>query len=155
MKIFENKIDKISNDKEWAGDLAISALCLMLNLKINLYVKDNYNYKPYFSFEGSSKPNDAIDLLFVNNNHFNVLYKKNHIFKLQNNKEEENNIIFNKDLNNDNKNIDINKNKDINLSSDNKILTDNNNEKKPDNDNTDIKIFLKSIYNKYPEEKKL
>ncbi len=76
MKILENKIDKIRNDKEWAGDLAISALCLMLNLKINLYVKDNYNYKLYFSFEGSSKPNGTIGLLFVNNNNFNVLYKK-------------------------------------------------------------------------------
>ena len=141
VKILENKIDKIRNDKEWAGDLAISALCLMLNLKINLYVKDNYNYKLYFSFEGSSKPNDTIDLLFVNSNHF----------KEENN----NNIIFNKDLNNDNKNTDINKNKDINVSSDNKILTYNNNEKKPDNDNTEIKIFLKSIYNKYPEEKQI
>ena len=48
----------------------------MLNLKINLYVKDNYNYKIYYSFEGSSKTNHSIDLLFVNNNHFNVLYKK-------------------------------------------------------------------------------
>ena len=76
VKILENKIDKIRNDKEWAGDLAISALCLMLNLKINLYVKDNYNYKLYFSFEGSSKPNGTIGLLFVNNNNFNVLYKK-------------------------------------------------------------------------------
>lgn len=76
MKIFEKKEIKSVTDKEWAGDLAISALCLMLNLKKKLYVKDNYNYKMYFSFEGSSKPNDTIDLLFVNNNHFMFYIEK-------------------------------------------------------------------------------
>lgn len=51
--------------------------------------------------------------------------------------------------------MDINKSKNINVSSDNKILSDNNNEKNPNNDIKDIKIFLKSIYNKYPEESKI
>lgn len=40
------KIVKIKIVGEWAGDLEISATCLMLNINIYLYIKDNFYYSP-------------------------------------------------------------------------------------------------------------
>lgn len=54
---------------------------IMLNAKITLYIKDNFYYKKYFEFVGVEEPTDYIDLIFKSSNHFDILYKKNHIFK--------------------------------------------------------------------------
>ena len=64
--------------------MEISGICLMLNIKINLYIKDDMYYKPYFKFEGSEYPTESIDILYVNSNHFNLLFKRNKVFKLNN-----------------------------------------------------------------------
>ena len=63
------KIEKIKIEGEWAGDLEISATCVMLNINIYLYIKDNFYYSPYFKFEVVQNPTDIIDLLFVDLNH--------------------------------------------------------------------------------------
>ena len=64
--------------------MEISGICLMLNIKINLYIKDDMYYKPYFKFEGSEFPTESIDILYVNSNHFNLLFKRNNLVKLNN-----------------------------------------------------------------------
>ena len=78
------KIEKIKKEGQWAGDLEISATCVMLNINIYLYIKDNFYYSPYFKFEVVQNPTDIIEILFVDSNHFNLLYKKNHIFNIPN-----------------------------------------------------------------------
>ena len=84
MNILNKKIEKIKEVKEWAGDLEISGICIMLNINIILYNKDDMLYKQYFKFEGSNDPNECIDMLYVNLNNFNLLFKKNKVFKLNN-----------------------------------------------------------------------
>ena len=48
---YEEKIEKLNTlienikvPKEWAGDLEIPAMSIMLNVKITLYIKDNFYY---------------------------------------------------------------------------------------------------------------
>ena len=40
-------IDNINTDTEWAGDLEISGMSVMLNINIILYIKEDLNYKYY------------------------------------------------------------------------------------------------------------
>ena len=82
--ILNKKIENIKEVKEWAGDMEISGMCLMLNININMYIKDDIYYKPYFKFEGSEFPTERIDTLYVNSNHFNFLFKRNKLVKLNN-----------------------------------------------------------------------
>jgi len=84
LNILNKKIENIKEVKEWAGDMEISDMCLMLNININLYIKDDMYYKPYFKFKGSEYPIESIDILYVNSNHFNLLFKRNKAFKLNN-----------------------------------------------------------------------
>lgn len=74
-------IENINKPKEWAGDLEISAMSIMLNIKITLYIKDNFYYKKYWDFVGVEEPTDYIDLIFKSSNHFDILYNRNYIFK--------------------------------------------------------------------------
>lgn len=88
--------------------MEISVICIILNINITLYIKDDMYYKQYFKFEGSDNPNKCIDMWYVNSNHFNLLFKRNKVFKL-------NNIILEKKYeqfknNNECKNIDNNNN---------------------------------------------
>ena len=53
----------------------------MLNVKITLYIKDNYYYKKYFEFLNEEDPIKEIKLVFEASKHFNLLYDRNHIFK--------------------------------------------------------------------------
>ena len=66
LNILNKKIETIKLVKEWAGDMEISGMSLMLNININLYIKDDMYYKPYFKFEGSENPTDTIDILYAN-----------------------------------------------------------------------------------------
>ena len=49
-----------------AGYLEISAFCVMLNVNINLYIRDYFNYSIYWRFESINKPEDIINLVFIN-----------------------------------------------------------------------------------------
>ena len=70
-------IDNINTDAECAGDSEISGMSVMLNINIILYIKEDLNYKYYYKFEGSDLPNENINILFINNNHFDLLIKNN------------------------------------------------------------------------------
>ena len=72
----------------------------MLNINIYLNKKDNFYYSPYFKFEVVQNPTDFIEILLVDSNHFNLLYKKNHIFNISN----DSNINTN-DKHNNNENL--------------------------------------------------
>ena len=78
------KIKKIKKEGQWDGDLEISATCVIPNINFYLYIKDNFYFSPYFKFEIVQNPTDIIEILFVDSNHFNLLYKKNHIFNIPN-----------------------------------------------------------------------
>lgn len=73
IEILKGKIEIINKPKEWAGDLEISALAFMLNVKIILYIKDNFYYKKYFEFVNEEEPINEIKILFEASNHFNLL----------------------------------------------------------------------------------
>lgn len=48
----------------------------MLYINIYLYIKDDLTYKLYWKFETNEAPTEIINMLFINNNHFELLYKK-------------------------------------------------------------------------------
>lgn len=99
------------------GDLELSGLSIMLNININIFIKSAFAYKRYWKFE-VEHPEEEIDLVYADANHYNLLYKINTKFKLEN-ESEKNNINFKeilqekiikepsikkiKELNNDNK----------------------------------------------------
>jgi len=79
--ILNKKIELIKVPKEWADNLEISSMSILLNIKIILYTQNNYSYQQYFEYKVDKTPSYEIKILFVSSNHFNLLYYKNHIFK--------------------------------------------------------------------------
>jgi len=79
--ILNKKIELIKVPKEWADNLEISSMSILLNIKIILYTQNNYSYQQYFEYKVDKAPSYEIKILFVSSNHFNLLYYKNHIFK--------------------------------------------------------------------------
>ena len=69
-------------------------MCLMLCINIYLYNKEDLTYNLYWKFETNEEPTEIIYMLFINNNHFELLYKKNHIFKYKKNNEDNVNKDF-------------------------------------------------------------
>ena len=76
LKKLNKLIDNINTDAEWGADLEISGMSVILNINITLYIKDDLNYKYYYKFEGSDLPNNNINIIFINNNHFDLLIIK-------------------------------------------------------------------------------
>ena len=74
------EFDYIKNSDSWGSHYTISIACLLFNIDIALYIKDNENnYKQYILFsQNHSVHNRELCILeYHNNNHFNVLYSKN------------------------------------------------------------------------------
>ena len=65
IKELNKLIDNINTDAEWAGDLEISGMSVMLNINITLYIKEDLNYKYYYTFEGNNLTNENINILFI------------------------------------------------------------------------------------------
>ena len=73
------EFDYIKNSNSWGSHYTISISCLMFNIDIALYVKDNDdNYKQYilFSQNNSRYDRELCILEFHNNNHLSILYSK-------------------------------------------------------------------------------
>ena len=73
------EFDYIKNSNSWGSHYTISIACLMFNIDIALYIKDNEdNYKQYilFSQNSSDSQRELCILEFHNNNHFNIIYSK-------------------------------------------------------------------------------
>ena len=118
------------NDGEFAGDLEITTACTLFNCNIKMYILVETGYKLYFSFHQDNIENiPTINILFVNNNHFNLLIPSENSFK-------DKMRLFDKDL-------DIKEVKKIVL--DNKIKYKNKINLKFD------KKMKKKIYVKYPK----
>lgn len=67
---------------EWAGYLEISTAGILFNANIRLYIISNNSYRLYNEFTqdyNESKIVDNINLLFINNNHFNLLIKNEYV----------------------------------------------------------------------------
>lgn len=69
--------ENIKKDKNWAGDYEIQTTSYYLNININIVYKDLNEYKNYSYYKAPSKTEDTINLLYVSNNHFILLYKRN------------------------------------------------------------------------------
>ena len=83
-------IENAKKDKYWAGDLEISTANLIFNAKILIYTLENDKFNIYNEFSNESNSNkikDIIQILFINNNHFNLLIKQEYadIFKVSDN----------------------------------------------------------------------
>lgn len=72
-------------------DLEIYGMCVMLNINIILYIKGDLYYILYFKFQNREIQNENIDILFINNNHFDLLLNKIYKYDLSYISE---NIIF-------------------------------------------------------------
>ena len=109
MKLYAENIKK---DKNWAGDYEIQTTCYYLNININIVYKDIYEYKNYSYYKAPTDTEGTINLLYVSNNHFKLLYKRN----------------TNNDLDNINDNNNIDKFKNIkDFIKNKKLLAFNNN----------------------------
>lgn len=74
-----NYTNNAKQNKVWAGYLEISTAGILFNANIRLYILYNNSYKLYNEFVqdyNSSRSIDNINLLFVNNNHFDILINK-------------------------------------------------------------------------------
>ena len=65
-----------------------------------LYIKDDLYYKLNFNFQGSENPNDNINIIFINNAHYDLLLKRN--FKYDLSIISENQVFENQNNNNNN-----------------------------------------------------
>ena len=72
------EFDYIQNCDSWGSHYTISIACLLFNLDIALYIKDDDdNYKRYILFSQNDGNNHELCILeFENNNHFNIIYSK-------------------------------------------------------------------------------
>ena len=61
----------------------------MLNININIYIKTAFSFKRYWKFE-VEHPEEENDLVYADANHYNLLYKINTKFKLENESEKNN-----------------------------------------------------------------
>ena len=95
VNILSKKIEAIKESSTWTGDLELSGISIMLNININIYIKSAFAYKRYWKFE-VEHPEEEIDLVYADANHYNLLYKINTIFKLE--KESEKNNINIKEI---------------------------------------------------------
>ena len=67
-----------SNEGIYAGDIEIATTCVLLNCNIKMYILKDNGYKLFFEFNNKSNNEnenqniDIINILFINNNHFNL-----------------------------------------------------------------------------------
>ena len=85
--IFNKKREYILNysqnaKKDWtfAGDIEIATTCILFNCNIKMYLWENAGFRVIYNYNmsenNSNIVNDNIDILFINNNHFNLLIPK-------------------------------------------------------------------------------
>ena len=82
---------RASNKRIYAGDIEIATTCVLFNCNIKMYILNDNGYKLIFEF--NNKPNnenenqniDIINILFINNNHFNLLIKRQESHIIRNN----------------------------------------------------------------------
>ena len=67
-------------DGTYARDIEISTSAILLNCNIRMYIQGNSSFNLYNEFNASEKiekfTTEIINILFVNNNHFNLLIDK-------------------------------------------------------------------------------
>jgi hypothetical protein len=59
----------------YAGDQELAITSHYLNININVLIKGSYNYKSLYYYESPQKTNEVINLLYINGNHYQLLYK--------------------------------------------------------------------------------
>ena len=75
-------IENVEQNGVWAGYLGINAAGNFFNVNIRLYIISNNIYKLYNEFtQENNEINilDYINLLFINNNHFNMLLRNDYV----------------------------------------------------------------------------
>ena len=71
-----NYAKNASTDGEWAGDIEIATACTLLNCNILMYTLDSNGYSIYNNFSpdnNNENIGNTINILYINNNHFNLL----------------------------------------------------------------------------------
>ena len=58
----------------YAGDQELAITSHYLNININVLIKGSYNYKSLYYYESPQKTNEVINLLYINRNHYKLLY---------------------------------------------------------------------------------
>ena len=93
---------KASVDGEWAGNIEIATVCTLFNCNINMYTINELGYTIYHKYnseeENLRQEKDTIEILYINENHFNLLIPNNNKGNYRNNVIQQNINI--KDLNN-------------------------------------------------------
>ena len=69
--------ENIKKDKNLDGDYEIQTTCYYLIININIVYKDIYEYKNYSKYKAPTDTEETINLWYVSNNHFKLLYKRN------------------------------------------------------------------------------
>lgn len=92
---------KAAIDGEWAGNIEIATVCTLFNCNINMYTINALGYTVYHKYNSENdnlnKEKDTIEILYINDNHFNLLIPNNNKGKYSNNVIQQN--INMKDLN--------------------------------------------------------
>ena len=93
---------KASVDGEWAGNIEIATVYTLFNCNINMYTINELGYTIYHKYnseeENLKQEKDTIEILYINENHFNLLIPNNNKGNYRNNVIQQN--INMKDLNN-------------------------------------------------------
>ena len=123
-----------SKDGEWAGDIEIATASILFNTQINMYTLNVNGYEFYNKYNPEDNMNggvrDTVNILYINENHFNLLIPN------------DNNII------NSNNNI---IQKGINFKEfKNLILNDQSQLKRKIDKKLNLKFKSKSVYVDYP-----
>ena len=79
-----------SKDGEWAGDIEIATASILFNTKINMYTLNVNGYEFYNKYNPEDNMNggvrDTVNILYINENHFNLLIPNdNNIINSNNN----------------------------------------------------------------------
>ena len=68
-------LEKMKQPEFYAGDQELAITSHYLNININVLIKGSYNYKSLYYYESPQKTNEVINLLYINGNHYQLLYK--------------------------------------------------------------------------------
>ena len=61
----------------YAGDHELILTSYYLNININVLIQDTYCYKSIYYYESPQLSNEIINLLYINGNHYQLLYNIN------------------------------------------------------------------------------
>ena len=73
----KKEFEYMQKKDSWGGDIQINIICIILKLAICVFYENNCVYKRYFLFNIPNIENEElILLLYVNHNHYDLIYPK-------------------------------------------------------------------------------